>query len=112
MRYQKAIEILIKQIDVWDEQADYSAVSEHISVLLNALSSKTPDIDSAKKFIRGINITLFNKLIEAGAIQTLQVFGWVSKTLRLANLFNLTQEQQQLVELQEELRKKIENTQT
>lgn len=108
MRYRKAIETLIKQIYEWDRLENFETVSEHITVLLNALSSKKPDSDLAKAFIKAINNFIF-KLIDVKVIHTLQAISWIDKAVRLASSLDLTEEKLQLSKLKESLRVKLEN---
>ncbi|MBA3537194.1 MAG: hypothetical protein H0T84_11390, partial [Tatlockia sp.] len=108
MRYQKAIETLIKQIHEWYKQENYEIVSEHITVLVNALSSKNPGPASIKTFIEIINQTTLLKLIDSKAIKSLQALSWIDKTIRFANPHSMKGEQEQLAQIQNKLLLQIE----
>jgi hypothetical protein len=102
MRYQITIDLLIKQSVEWFKQEAYETVSEHITVLVNALSTKCPNQSSAKAFINVLKLTI-DKLIESKVVLRLQALSWIDKTLRLAYSHGLREEQEQLAEIQKKL---------
>ena len=102
MRYKNTIDFLIKQIGGWFRQDAYETVSEHITVLVNALSSRCPDPSSAKAFINILKLTI-DKLIDNKVVPRLQALSWIDKTLRLANSQGLKEEQGLLAEIQKKL---------